>query len=355
MKHFFKQSQLFYLLLLIPFLNACNDDDDQGGPQIPPEDIYSNGVFVVNEGQFGTETSSLSFFDYETGGVEENVFQEVNNREVLGNTLQHYYIDGDNGYLVISSSAIIQKVNALTLEDQGTIMGDFDNPRYMTSIGNKGYITNFGTFVDGGFQGAKVSVVDLVSGEVLTELDGDNAPDYIMAHEGQIFISNTGNNTIGVIDPESDAYVTQIPVDGVPGKIVADQAGYLWVITAAFGAEGQETGLYRINPTNFEVDDVVAVEGAGKHLVINESKDIVYFVAGSEVFRKSTAGGQPEAITTLSGFSAYGLGIGKDDELFVGDATDFSSNGFVHRFSANGDFIEQFSAGIAPNGFIFRP
>lgn len=50
---------------------------------------------------------------------------------------------------------------------------------------------------------------------------------------------------------------------------------------------------------------------------------------------------------------AYGFAV-KNDKIFVGDAKDYSSNGFVYIYSINGDLIDEFEVKTSPNGFYFN-
>ena len=41
-------------------------------------------------------------------------------------------------------------------------------------------------------------------------------------------------------------------------------------------------------------------------------------------------------------------------EIYVSDAIDYLQRGSIYRYSASGNLIDQFKAGIIPGGFCFR-
>ncbi len=51
----------------------------------------------------------------------------------------------------------------------------------------------------------------------------------------------------------------------------------------------------------------------------------------------------------------YALGVDPTrNEIYISDALDYNQNGIVFRYSASGDFISSFEAGIIPGCFGFN-
>jgi hypothetical protein len=49
----------------------------------------------------------------------------------------------------------------------------------------------------------------------------------------------------------------------------------------------------------------------------------------------------------------YGFAV-NNNLIYIADAGDFSSNGFVEIYDTDGNFVFETSVGVAPNGFYFN-
>ncbi len=80
-------------------LFSCEDDE----PGLPafPEEGFSNGVFILHEGNFRTPNASVSFYSFETQELSSKIFQTRNNKIVLGEVLQSMEVIDTTGYLVV--------------------------------------------------------------------------------------------------------------------------------------------------------------------------------------------------------------------------------------------------------------
>ena len=89
---------------------AC-DDNNQTTP-LEPESAFR--AIVVNEGQFGAGTASLTGI-LKSGEVEENIFQRVNNRPI-GDVAQSMARIGSNLYVPLNNSNKLEIFDAVTLQ-----------------------------------------------------------------------------------------------------------------------------------------------------------------------------------------------------------------------------------------------
>ena len=64
------------------FLTACTNDDALS----PPLGAYENGIFILNQGNFGQGNSSISFWSNDQSTFEMNAFGLVNPSIPLGDT-----------------------------------------------------------------------------------------------------------------------------------------------------------------------------------------------------------------------------------------------------------------------------
>ena len=96
-EYIFKTTLLSIFIFTILLIISCT-----GGPEVKPDsisvddsnenalDAYLSGVFVINEGNFGSDDGSISFID-PNGIVRNNIFSENNALRRLGDVVQSMY------------------------------------------------------------------------------------------------------------------------------------------------------------------------------------------------------------------------------------------------------------------------
>lgn len=329
------------------FFSSCNDDDET------PAGEFSSGIFVVNEGSFGKSDGSVTHYDPATGEVKQDIYAIKNNGLALGDVVQSASIAGDFAYVVVNNDNKVEIVNADTFEATHTLTG-VSYPRYFTTFNGKGYLTEWVSFTDPG----RVSVINLDTHIIETTIATDYGSENIIVANNKLFVSNNFTNTISVINPASNTVTTTLEVANSPGEFVIDSENKLWVICG--GDYGMNNAvLSRINPVTNTVEKSIELEmSSSVRLAINQAKNKLYYLSGNNVYRvdiqDATAPANP-FITITAAVSAYGIGVDPaTDVIYVGDAKGFAANGSVFRYRGDGTFIDEFTAGKGPNGFVFR-
>ena len=106
-----------HILLLSLSTSSCDSNEKQENIEI--DDIDSHRGIVVNEGQFGYGTSSITLFSKQ-GNVQQDVFRKVNNRP-MGDVAQSMTRIGDNLYVPLNNSKKLEVFNHETFESVETI------------------------------------------------------------------------------------------------------------------------------------------------------------------------------------------------------------------------------------------
>ncbi|MEQ8533424.1 MAG: hypothetical protein RIB86_16330, partial [Imperialibacter sp.] len=92
-------------------------------------------------------------------------------------------------------------------------------------------------------------------------------------------------------------------------------------------------------------------------LSIDKEQGVLYYISGTSVGSYETAQKVLEKafITIDDAVGFYGLGYSEaEDVIYIADAKGFQGRGTVYRYSADGEAISKFEAGVAPNGFVFK-
>ena len=122
----------YLLFISLAILTSCESEINES------EDIkdIADGTraIVVNEGQFGYGTSSLTLLTW-TGNVTNDVFRKVNNRP-MGDVAQSLTKIGDNYYVPLNNSRKIEAFDSKTFESVETMSINEDViPMYVQHLG----------------------------------------------------------------------------------------------------------------------------------------------------------------------------------------------------------------------------
>lgn len=340
------------------------DTIQPGGDTIQPS-LYQ-GLFILNEGNFTYANSSLSYYDIETGTVENNIFFKANNAPI-GDVGQSLTKVGDDLYIVVNNSKYIYKVDAQSIVYKAKIEG-FTSPRYMLPVGNgKAYVSDL--------ESRGLWVLDL---NTLQHhfLETGNTTEAMVKIGDEVFVANwsnyypsqigieTSNKTIQVIDCVNDMLVAEIEVAQEPNAMAVDKNDHIWVSCSGSYNNVQDPALICIDPaTRTVIKRFNFTPGADypSGLAIDETGDNVFFMNGGygtlNVYKMSVDAEELPVTPYISanGRLFYNLKVNPDNgDIYITDAKDYVSNGDLLRYSADGTFISSVSLGIIPSYMLFN-
>ncbi len=339
----------FYKLLLSAFaisiLIACNGDDDVQAPR----GAYENGTIILNEG--GSAGGSVSFLNEERTELATDIFANVNDLPGAGLFLQSIFFDDDRAFIISNGSNVINVVDRFTFELLGTVDSQLSVPRYGVVFNGKAYVTNQADFMTD--QDDFVAVIDLDTYTVDQTVTIGGTGERIVAAAGSLFVQNAAfgfGNALRKLDPATNTFSAPLTVgSGLNSLQVLSDELY------ALDSEGVKV----IDPQSFTVSRTIAAGSlAPSNLRISNNQ--LYYTAGTAAYRSSIAA------TTLSdspifdygSSSQFGAFYGFDvngDEIYVGDAGDFTSDGRIFIYSLDGSLLYEDTTGdVAPNSFYFQ-
>ena len=342
-----------YCVLAAFLFAGC--DDDEAGPQDEgnnddqnDEQLYENGLFVINEGNFQWGEGSVSFIDFADYSISNNIFNKANGR-VPGNVANSFSIFNDSGYLVVNNSQIIEVVDPSTFESTGAIEG-FNSPRHFKGVReNKAYVSDL-------YENA-VYVVDPEENEITGQINIDGWTEEMVLFDDKLFVGNMDNGSIVEISVTSDAVTGEIEVLAEPASLVKDDQGNFWVLCTG-GFEETHPGLFKINPEKGDVEKAFTFsekEDSPSGLTYSASQQVFYYNNGNRIFKFDPEGELPgELFLDLQGeFNVHSLQyIEQSGHLILTDAKDYTSEGTVYKYDpATGERLESWEAGVIP-GYI---
>jgi YVTN family beta-propeller protein len=340
------------VIISLAFLSlACGDDEKLVKGQ------YASGIFIVNEGNFGSGNGSVSHYNPSDKTVIEDVFKAENDF-ALGDVVQSLHIDGDKAFIVVNNSKKIEVVNYGDFSSIATISENLANPRYMVSKDGKGYISNWGNF-DSNFalDQSYVEVIDLKDFKEVKKINTQDGSENMIIKGNTLFVSNSFTNTVSAIDLVSGSISKTITVGNSPGVLIEDKTGMVWVVCAgSFG--GNDGRLVSIDAQKLEVTQSIDLtKNVGSKITYNSSANEIYYYGGKVVYALKMGTTSPKVFLDISDFSGiYGIGFDESrNAIYVSDAVGFAGKGTVHQYETSGQLIHQFKVGVGPSGFVFIP
>ena len=258
---------ILYILPLLLLTLSCDPEPCliEEGQAIA--DGNHTGVYVLSEGLFNQNNSTLSWIDFTTGqpdswnsatGRSFDAFGKVNGRRI-GDTANDLILYGSRLYIAVSESSTIEILETSTCRSLKQIPlsrdGHASQPRRMTASGRFVYVCCF----DG-----TVTRIDTLTMQADATVQVGRNPDGICCADGKLYVSNSGgldtrnpDNTVSVIDLDSFTEIKRITVRQNPGNIYADGTGVYVVSRGIFdyGTMDYDSRLHRID---IQTDEVTA-------------------------------------------------------------------------------------------------
>ncbi len=340
---------LLFGALVAPLVFTSCMDNKPGGGIIDEQDVP--GVFIVNEGNFGSANASLSFYDPDKKTVENDVVARANEITSLGDTAQSMTIYDGKGYVVVNNSGVVFVIDPGTFKVEGTI-SPFTSPRYIHFVSKtKAYVSELG---------GDIKIVDPSTREITGSIDlGENSAEQMAQWGKWVFATCwSGGDSVIVIDTETDEIADRIEVGAQPASIVLDANGKIWTIADGAWDGSIPPALFRIDAATRTVEKEFEMVAAGfsHDMCLDSTGETLYFVNGG-VWRMDVGSNElPSAqfITPGEGSTFSALAIDPEtEEIYIADALDYAQSGTVYRYSASGTLTDDFKVGIIPGAFCF--
>jgi len=352
---------LFKLLLVVAVAAsfvACNDDDDIVIP-IEPDMLTYPGAFILNNGEWNKNNSSLTFYKSDEEVVTDSVFYKANDQK-LGELAQDMTIYGGKMYITVTGSnkIFITDLKARVLKTISPInsKNEAKEPRYTLAHDGKVYVTT---------QDASVLCIDTSSMSIEKEVNVIAYPEQMTIVDNQLYVTNSRkpNNKISVVDLATFDVTKEIPVEVNPEKIASDKNGNIYVISTG-DYETILPTLQKIDPDTHAVTTIATnvatqmkVSGDKVYLIY---KDPITWGAPSLLYYYDINTGKvvkdsfvniPENVNLDD---ANSISIDPDNGDIYISTSDYVTKGNMYIFSANGSYISKFGTeGINPMGAFF--
>ena len=360
MKFNYRKLFMFSLFSLVMMMQACDNSNDPNSGKPGAE-----GFFIVNEGNFGSGNTSISYYDQATGVVTNEVFTKANGRP-LGDQAQSMTVFEGRGYIVVQGSGKIEVIDSDEFTSIATITDDIEGPRYFLGISaTKAYVSDWGA---DGLAGT-VKVLDLITNTVTKTIATGQGANQMLKKGDKVYVANSGgfghDNTIKVIDIGTDAVTGSVTVGDNPNSLVTDADGNIWVTSSGRTAYNDDWTVDEDSSTPGSLSKITSGTTESLHLdagALGEMKNLnispdgttLYYTYNGNVYRTNTSSATLPT-TPFKDKNYYGLAVNPFNGEIIGCAApNFSSAGTIEVMNESGAVLHTYTVGIAPNGCAFK-
>jgi len=231
-----------------------------------------------------------------------------------------------------------------------TISG-FNSPRYFIPVSNsKAYVSDL--------YDNRLTIVNLSTNTISGYIPAVAGTEQMKMVYGKVFVSSLFTDKVYVINAMTDMLTDSITLAYSPNSICEDKNGILWVLCSGDSLKQKPSALIQMNPLNNQVIKSFVFTGnhAPWRMCMNQQNDTLYFL-DRHVWQMSISDTTLPSTPFINGNGKlfYTLSVdASNGEIYVSDAIDYLQRGSIYRYSASGNLIDQFKAGIIPGGFCFR-
>lgn len=379
-----KKYPLFFIVLVC-LASSCRKDIEvfmnEDSYLEPPSQNGFTGFYLLNEGNMGSNKSTLDYFDFTTGKFQRNIYAAINPTvpKQLGDVGNDIAIYGSKLYAIINASNKVEVMDARTAKRIGQI--NIPNCRYIKFDKGFAYITSYAGPIQinpNYTQKGYVAKIDTATLTVVDKCIVGFQPDELEMTDGKIYVANSGGymgagnsekyeRTVSVIDLVSFKEINRIDVAYNLHHIKVDKRGDLWV-TSRGDYKKLPSRLYFIDKARQKVTDTLPI--AVSNFYLHGDSLYIYstewsYITYSNIITYGIVNTRTREVVTHAFITdgtdkeieiPYGLLVHPvTKDIYVTDAGNYVSPGMLYCFSKEGKKKWSVRTGDIPAHFALLP
>lgn len=317
-----------------------------------------SGIYLVNEGNQGSNKARLDFLNFHNGFYIRDVFTEYNPEVVkgLGDTGNDVQVYKGKVFVVVNGSHKVEIMDAYSMKRLAQV--DVPNCRFIAFDGNCAYVTSYVAKDEESLKTQKGALyrIDLDTYKVTGQVTVGYQPEQLVIMDGKAYVANSGgrakdyDNTVSVVDLKSMKVEYDIEVAVNLQLMLVDAEGTIWVSSQGNFKDVSSTLNYLVKKGDkYELGGTVNVPvssmalAGDKIYVIGTTYNpttwaptTTYNIVNVKT-RELESGsfitdGTESDITT-----AYTVTVNPGNgDIYVTDAKDYVSSGTLHCYTGSG-------------------
>lgn len=359
---------------------ACRKGDQIVPPVVTPVDSAQVqgylGFYLLNEGNMGSNKSTLDYYNYTSGKYNQNIYATVNPNVVkeLGDVGNDIRIYGGKLYAVINVSNKVEVMDARTAKRIGQI--EIPNCRYLAFANGKAYVSSYAgpVVIEPNAPIGYVAEVDTTTLKVTRKVIVGYQPEEMAVVGNKLYVANSGgyrvpnyDRTVSVIDLNTFIETKKIDVAINLHHVKPDRHGDLYV-TSRGDYYSVQPSLHVIDTKTDQVKKSFPL--ASSNLWIAGDTAYIYgsaFSYNTHEWTLSYSLLDVKTETVLPGSfitdgteknikMPYGVAVHPvSGDIYVTDARDYVSPGTLYCFDKQGKKKWSVTTGDIPAHFAFLP
>lgn len=308
--------------------------------------LYTNGVFILNEGLMGSSNSSLDFYSNNTNTLTESITNST-----LGDVGQSLLVKDSLLFVVVNNSGKIQVYTKDSMKLFKTITG-LTSPRYLAAKDSLLIVSDLSS--------KKISVVNYFTGNVVKTISVNGWTEQIQSDGTNAFIEikkpwGVTGITVGllVFNWNSLSITTTIPFNSDPNGTIFNK-NEIYSITSGDSAAGIYPTIEKVNLSTLTKTTWHTFSSYLKpNKLTADAAGNLYFISNN-IYRIDYNTKNLQSIIPSNGRIFYSLKMNAaKNYLYTSDAIDYVQKGTVYVFDNSGNEIKNFKAGINPTDYVF--
>lgn len=354
----------------LPVLPSETEDVDTS----PGKSEHIKGMFLLNEGNMGSNKCTLDFYDCTTGKYHRNIYEERNPEVVkeLGDVGNDIGIYGNKLYAVINCSHFVEVMDVHTARHLASI--NISNCRYIVFNEGKAYVSSYAgpVQIDPNARPGKVVEIDTLGLQITREVVVGYQPEEMVIKDGKLYVANSGgyrypnyDRTVSVIDLETFQVIKTIDVAINLHRMELDRYGHIYVSSRG-DYYGIGSDVFVIDTKTDRVTGKLGIAASEMCLsgdsiymtsvewsYVTESNTITYTLYDVKqnkiVSHNFITDGTDKDISI-----PYGVAVNPETkEIFVTDARNYVTPGYLYCFTPQGKKKWKVRTGDIPAHFVF--
>lgn len=353
-----------YVILFIALvftLAGCDKDDDFGEQNNNTDDYtHEPGLFIINEGNFGQGNGSVSFYNPGTKKIHNDIFYSTNDRP-LGDVPFDIEFTKEKAIISVNNAAKAEIVNLNDFTVSRTIT-ELGSPREIEIIHeNQIYISDL--------ESPEMDILDLDEPSNVQTIHTGKSTEAMLYNGQYLFVTNwsefyvnSPNNSVMVIDPQSNSLVKTIQVAKEPNSLAEDKNGDIWILSSGGFNNSEYPALSRIDPVQLSLEEEIRFDDKNQspsNLCINKSGDSLFFL-NKDIYALSQ---NDTMIPQKAYFKAGKRNLNSmvldhaSQDVYFSNALDYQQKGWILRYDRDQKALtDSFRVGIVPGRMKFyRP
>lgn len=357
--------------ICVPMLTACTDYENDNPTPPHVETPTVEGIFLINSGNSGDQIPGSLTYIGNDGSTTANAFATVNGR-VLGNTPNDVLVYGSKLYIVVTGENTVEVVDKTTFKSikqisttelMGTDKGK--QPRRMAAGGAYVYLSTFDGYV------AAIDTTEYTAAKIYQV---GSYPEGMACDNGNLYVANSDygqgiNPSISKINLETDE-VTDFKNELIknPTSLVCTNGNLYILDYGSYDASWNQigAGVYCLK------SGIVSKVADATMMAVDTNHNLIYTINA------------PYTVSgTTTTFNVYDINSGTTKTFITGEDIispaaitvdpvkgdvyiasykknvdtgypDYSANGYVNQYTAEGVFARQYEAGVGPTAFALN-